>query len=109
MFGLKRRKATTGDLQIPYQVYETVNEPNVRRSRLLIRLAVALVIVTVLVVGFLLIRSSSDDQSAGVPAGASQQFLQAPQDNAQLPAPAGEPAGTPLSGETSNRTVDQPQ
>ena len=108
MFGFKRRKAAAGDMQIPYQVYETVNEPDTRRRRLMIRLVVALLVVTLLVGAFVLWRRSQDEQAVA-PSGVSQQFQQSPQTNPQLPEPSGEPASTPLSGATYDRTVDQPQ
>lgn len=108
MFGFKRRKAAAGDMQIPYQVYETVNEPDTRRRRLIIRLVVALLVVTLVVGAIVLWRGSQDDQ-ATIPSGANQQFQQSPQTNPQLPQPGGEPTPTPLSGATYDRTVDQPQ
>lgn len=109
MFGLRRRKADAGDTQIPYQVYETVNEPNSRRRRLLIRLGVALLAATLLFVLLMAWRGSRNEEGGTLPSGASQQLQQPPQANQQLPQPAGEPATTPLSGSNNDRTVDQPQ
>jgi hypothetical protein len=109
MFGF-RKKTEQPDTQIPYQVYESVHEPAARRQRWLARLAIALLVATLLVVGLILLRNarggSGDVQEPG---GQAQQVQQAPQANPPQPAAPGEAARTPLSDGNNDRTVDQPQ
>ncbi len=110
MFGFKK-KTTDQDTQIPYQVYETVHEPAARRKRWIIRLLIGLVVATVLVVIFVFIRNrlGNESKSAQPTSPQGQQVQQAPQTNAPLPQPEGQPAKTPLSDSTNDKTVDQPQ
>ncbi len=110
MFGFKK-KTTDQDTQIPYQVYETVHEPAARRKRWIVRLITGLIVATLLVVGFVFIRSrlSGDDRSAQPTSKQGQQVQQAPQTNTPLPQPEGQPAKTPLSDSTNDKTVNQPQ
>jgi hypothetical protein len=112
MFGLRKKKPASEETQIPYQVYESVYEPTNRRRRLLMRLLLALAIVTILVLGLLAARRifGGNGSSGGEPAGSpDSQVQQAPQNNPSLPGGAGEPARLPISGNSNNGTVEQPQ
>lgn len=102
----RRRAANPDDVQIPYQVYETVQEPAVRRQRWIVRLIVVLLAVT-LVVGIWAVwrnRQPAGDDTVQSPA----QLIQSPQAN-QPPPAGGEPAQTPASGSVSDKPVSQPQ
>lgn len=124
MFGIGR-KQDQDNVQIPYEVYETVQEPINRRRRWVVRLAAALVVVTLLIFGGNALRNVlSDDkpgstgnqsQGAGNSGTANKDVMatesvnQAPQQN---PAPAanGEtPATVPQSSVDNNATVRRPE
>lgn len=111
MLGFRRRNNPEQDTQIPYQVYETVNEPAARRQRWILRLVLALIVATLLILGLIYLRRAmqSRNNEAGVPAGQAQQVQQAPQTNAPQPAPQGEPVKLPLSDSTNDKIVTQPQ
>lgn len=111
MLGFGRRKNSEQDTQIPYQVYETVNEPAARRQRWILRLVLALIVATVLILGLVYLRRymQSRNGPAGTPTGQAEQVQQPPQDNAELPVPEGDPAKLPISDGTNDKIVDQPQ
>ncbi len=104
-----RKKPVDPDSQIPYQVYETVHEPVARRKRWTMRLIAALAIATVVVVGFVLLRQNDDAASNQPGSQAGQSVQQSPQNNPRIQVPAGEPAKTPLSENTNDRTVVRPE
>ena len=111
MLGFRRRSTAEQETQIPYQVYETVNEPAARRQRWILRLLLALVVATLLVAGLFYLRHYLESRSgsgSGAPAQ-SQHVQQAPQTNTPLPQAPGEPAKLPASDSTNDKVVDQPQ
>lgn len=111
MLGFKK-KDSDQDTQIPYQVYETVHEPAARRKRWFIRLSVALVIATLLIVGFIFIRSRLDSNNQTSQSSTGQdsgQVQQLPQNNKSLQQSKDDPAKTQLSESLNDRPVDQPQ
>lgn len=123
MFGFRKKPRAT-DEQIPYEIYETVHQPAVRRRRWIIRLVVALVVVTLLIVGFMTWRNRNDanqpkeqsganSSSQQPPAGEQQNppgqpSRQAPQSNAPIPKPEA-PATAPDGGKTNTGTVNRPE
>jgi cytoskeletal protein RodZ len=132
MFGIGNRNNRSQD-QIPYEVYETVQEPNYRLRRWIIRLVVVLLFVTLLIFAGVAIKNLFDkDDTTGKPATQSQSdsgqespgfgngsgsnndvlpkdtVNQQPQQNTAAP-DAGTPATTPQSGTTNNSTVRKPQ
>ena len=134
MFGLGDRNNQQND-QIPYEVYETVQEPSYRLRLWLIRLVVALIAVTVIILAIFGIRrllnsNKSTDKPAtqsqsqqsestgtdssdnkGAPSGDTlppQGVNQDPQQDDTVPG-AGAPATTPQSGATNNSTVRKPE
>lgn len=105
-----RKKPVDPNNQIPYQVYETVHEPIARRKRWIRRLVIALVVVTVAVIGYVLLDRSGNGADSNQPASEAEQSVQqSPQNNPQLSVPAGSPAKTPLSDNTNDRTVVRPE
>jgi hypothetical protein len=73
MFGSNKNTSQPSN-QIPYEVYQTVNEPTARRRRLLIRLGASLLVVTLLVFGTVqlgrfLYNRNNPANSSGAPAG----------------------------------------
>lgn len=69
MFGIGKNKQAQTDNQVPYQVYETLQQPTDRRRLWIIRLVVSLAIVTILILGgvglsrWLLGNDNESDQS----------------------------------------------
>ncbi len=108
MFGL-RKKPAAQDTQIPYQVYETVQEPVTRRKRWIIRLLIALLVATLLVVGIVLYRNRSNTTDQSDQPQSGQDVQQSPQTNPSLESPPGEPTKTPLSDAAVSGTTNQPQ
>jgi Mg2+/citrate symporter len=111
MFGFRKKKTASEETQIPYQVYESVYEPTNRRRKLIVRLVIALVVVTLLIFGILAARRLfNNGTDSATPAGAPDTKLQqAPQGNSPLPRAEGAPAQLPISTGTNDRTIDQPQ
>lgn len=109
MFGFKRKKSNAPDTQIPYQVYETVHQPAARRKRWMIRLGVALLAATLLVIGLMWLRGTMRDDAPAQSDGQIRYVEQPPQENKALPQPQGDPAETPASGTTNQETVTQPE
>lgn len=108
MLGFFRRKrAGTDDVQIPYQVYETVHEPAIRRQRWMIRLAAVLLAVTLVMLALTLFRNR-DEASTGSN-GPSSQISQPPQTNPLVPQSTDQPVRTPASDVTNDKTISQPQ
>lgn len=137
MFG-RNKNSQPVDNQIPYEVYATAQQPLARRRRWLILLAIALVAVTLLIVGVLAIRRAlTDDQptsgtgdttqnepgQGGQSAGGDQPdtngdelqppqtLSQPPQQNAPLPNTGSgpEPEASPQSGTSNTTTVRKPE
>jgi hypothetical protein len=118
--------------QIPYEVYETIHGPTVRRRRWVVRLVASLLVVTLLIIGGTALKSKLDTandpqasqsgstdkagQSAtGGSAGGSNSgqtntaSQQSPQANAPLQKSDSDPATTPQSGATNTGTIKQPE
>ncbi len=137
MFG-RNKQPQPVDNQIPYEVYETAQQPIDRRRRWLTLLAMALIAVTLLIVGGLAIRNAlSDDDAAPAngtdnsstqreqgqgsqPSGGGSQssgnqlqppqtLSQPPQQNAPLPNTGSDPEPSPQSGSSNNSTVRKPE
>ncbi len=110
MFGY-RKKTTDQDTQIPYQVYETVQEPAARRKRWMIRLIAGLLIATLLVMAAVTLRNrySQDGKAADPSVKQTQLVQQSPQSNTPQQQPDGQPSKSPLSDSTNDKTVSQPQ
>jgi len=128
MFGRKDRNNSQNP-QIPYEVYETIQESSYRRRRWIIRLIAALLLVTILFFAGLGIKklidnSSTDDKksqeqtqnqfgegegSNNNDAIAPESVNQAPQQNSPAAGVASDPATTPQSGSDNNSTVRKPQ
>jgi cytoskeletal protein RodZ len=128
MFGLGNRNDQQS-AQLPYEVYETVQESTYRRRRWVIRLVAALLVVTILVFAGLGLKKlinnlSSDDKTPQQTQAESQSgswqgssnndvvpsdpVTQAPQQN--TPATTGStPVTTPQSSADNNTTVRKPQ
>jgi hypothetical protein len=69
MFGSRKNKDQS-DAQIPYEVYETVQQPAAQRRRWIIRLIAALIVITLLIFGFMalsrwLLGDDNKDKSGG--------------------------------------------
>jgi cytoskeletal protein RodZ len=124
MFGLGNRN-NDQNTQIPYEVYETVQEPTYRRRRWVIRLVAALVVVTLLIFGISAIRNALKDDNGGTPStgqsqsGSGQQgnkdvlppesVNQSPEQNTPGSGAGSDPSTTPQSGTDNNSTVRKPE
>lgn len=125
MFGIGSRNDQQ-DSQIPYEVYETVQDSSFQRRRWIIRLVAALIVVTLLIVAGMAIRNALDkddaannpkDQTQGQNDGASQNndalpaetVNQSPQQNTSGAGTDVKPATTPQSGADNNSTVRKPE
>lgn len=124
MFGFGNRN-NDQNTQIPYEVYETVQEPTYRRRRWIIRLVAALVVVTLLIFGVSAIRNALRDDNKGEPStsqnqpGSSEQenndilppeaISQSPQQNTPGSGAGSGPSATPQSNADNNSTVRKPE
>lgn len=136
MFGRKKPSQPI-DNQIPYEVYETAQQPIARRRRWLILLAIALVTVTLLILGGLAIRRALSDDKPATGTGNTTQneqgqagqssngnrpadsdepqppqtLSQPPQQNGALPNTGSgpEPSASPQSGSSNTTTVRKPE
>ena len=125
MFGLGRRN-NDPNTQIPYEVYETVQEPTYRRRRWIIRLVAALVVVTLLIFGVSALRnalkhdttdnnSSTGQNQSGSDGQGNKDVMspdsvnQSPQQNTSGSDASSNPAATPQSGADNNSTVRKPE
>jgi hypothetical protein len=131
MFGRGRTQKQDYDTQVPYEVYQTVQEPTDRRRQWIIRLVAALVVVTLLVLGgtalYRALHKTSENskkpgttQHQGIGSTGQQPqndqtpppdaVKQDPQQNNGLPntGSTDEPATTPQSGSTNDSTVRKP-
>lgn len=125
MFGFGR-KQDQDNVQIPYEVYETVQEPINRRRRWIVRLALALAVVTLLIFGGNALRGILFDDNHDSPASTSQERegntpasnkdTTAPEAANQLPQQNPAPAPTasssvtmPQSSSDNNATVKKPE
>jgi len=128
MFGFrKKQQPQASDEQIPYEIYETIHQPAARRRRLIIRLILALLIATLIIIGVIAWRNRNDtnkpapsrgsgESSQQQPAsGAAQQnpvgqpSRQAPQSNAPIPKPEVQQPSTPAGGDLNTGTVNRPE
>jgi hypothetical protein len=128
MFGRKDSNNSQNP-QIPYEVYETIQESSYRRRRWIIRLIAALLLVTILFfaglgIEKLLNNNSTDDNKSqeqtqnrfGEGEGSnnkdvlpSETINQTPQQNTSAAGAGSDPATTPQSGSDNNSTVRKPQ
>jgi hypothetical protein len=126
MFGLgkKRNDYDQQNMQIPYQVYETVHEPTARRQRLAIRLIAALIVGTLLVFGGIALRRALSHDAAPANQGQSNgqgqngqdnnaqppgSVVQSPQQNTALPNPGPAPAAQTPADAVNKGTVNKPE
>jgi|GEM_PF-1918034 len=132
MFGIGNREKRPQN-QIPYEVYETVQEPNYRMRRWIIRLVTVLLVVTLLILAGWAIKNlfdkdgtndkpatQSQDNSGqggnsfGSDGGSNSDTLpsemvnQQPQQNTAAPQ-AGTPVTSPQSAVDNNSTVRKPE
>jgi len=127
MFGIGNRD-NRPENQIPYEVYETVQEPAYRMRRWAIRLVAILVLVTLLILGGVAIKNAltkddakeapavQTDQGSGADFGSdgnkdilpSDVVNQQPQQNTAAPQ-AGTPVTIPQSNADNSSTVRKPE
>ena len=109
MFGSSKNTNQPSN-QIPYEVYQTVNEPSARRRRLLIRLGVSLLVVTLFVFGTVqlgrfLYNRNNPANSSGQPAG--DKSAEKPTDNTTTPKNDSASGGN--DGAATNTVTQSPQ
>jgi cytoskeletal protein RodZ len=128
MFGFDRMSNQQYN-QLPYEVYETVHEPNARRRRWFIRLSVALLVATLLVLGGVLVwhaftkddakkpqtsqsgqqtQQGQDGSNSTNTAKPSEAVVQSPQQNTPLPA-GGSASGLQPNTTENDSTVRKPE
>ena len=124
MFGFRRKNNDQQDTQIPYEVYESMQQPAAQRRRWITRLIVALLAATILVFGFYWLSKAFLNRDNGSTGSSQQQgggnhtdeklqppedLRQSPQQNPALTGGSGQPAGGAQSGSENNTTVRKPE